>query len=138
MKRKLVLRFPATVVEQPFIYTLAKQYNVVANILKANINRHKEGSMVVELTATEEEFKTALEFLQARGVQVSPLEQQIVWLEERCTQCGACTVICPTNALWIQRPAMTVSFCSEKCVVCERCLKACPARAVDALYLAGE
>ena len=138
MKRKMVLRFPAAVVEQPFIYTLAKDYNVVANILKANINPRKEGNMVVELTATPEEFNTALDFLQARGVEVSPLEQQIVWLEDRCTQCGACTVICPTNALWMQRPEMTVSFCSEQCVVCERCLKACPARAVEALYLAGE
>ncbi|HZK24291.1 MAG TPA: NIL domain-containing protein [Oscillospiraceae bacterium] len=138
MKRKLVLRFPAAVVEQPFIYTLAKDYNVVANILKANINPRKEGNMVVELTAEAEGFNTALDFLQARGVEVSPLEQQIVWLEDRCTQCGACTVICPTNALWMQRPEMTVSFCSEQCVVCERCLKACPARAVEALYLAGE
>ena len=48
MKQKLVLRFPAAVVEQPFIYILAKEYNVVANILKANINPRKEGSMVVE------------------------------------------------------------------------------------------
>ena len=138
MKQKLVLRFPAAGVEQPFIYILAKEYNVVANILKANINPRKEGSMVVELPAAPEEFATALQFLQSRGVEVSPLEQQIIWVEERCTQGGACTVICPSNALWMQRPEMTVAFCSEKCVVCERCLKACPARAVEALYLAGE
>ena len=53
-------------------------------------------------------------------------------------QCGACVVICPTNALWVKRPEMTVSFCSEKCVVCERCLKACPARAIEARYLDDE
>jgi L-aspartate semialdehyde sulfurtransferase ferredoxin len=137
-KRKLVLRFPASVVEHPFIYTLAREYNVVANILKANINPRKEGRMVVELSAAENDFTAAVDFLQSRGVIVLPLEQQIVWLEERCTQCGACTVICPTDALWMKRPEMTVTFCSEKCVVCEQCLKSCPARAVEARYLSGE
>lgn len=138
IKRKLVLRFPASVVEHPFIYTLAREHNVVANILKANINPRKEGRMVVELSANENDFDAAMEFLQSRGVIVLPLEQQIVWVEDRCTQCGACTVICPTNALWMKRPEMTVSFCSEKCVVCEQCLKSCPARAVEARYLSGE
>src|SRR5690554_6528866 len=104
IKRKVVLRFPTTVVEQPFIYILAKEYNVIASILKANINPRKEGSMVVELSAEQQEFDAAMEYLQTRGVQVLPLEQQIIWLEDRCTQCGACTVICPTNALWMKRP----------------------------------
>ena len=138
IKRKVVLRFPASVVEHPFISTLAKDYSVVASILKANINPRKEGSMVVELSAEDKDFENAMEFLISRGVIVLPLEQQIVWVEERCTQCGACTVICPTNALWMQRPQMTVSFANEKCIVCEQCLKACPARAVEARYLSGE
>jgi ferredoxin len=138
VKRKVVLRFPASVVEYPFIYTLAKEYNVVANILKANINPRKEGRMVVELSADNKDYNAAMDFLQSRGVIVLPLEQQVNWLEERCTQCGACTVICPTEALWMKRPEMTVSFNGEKCIVCEHCLKACPARAVEALYLSGE
>lgn len=138
IRQKVVLRFPADVVEQPFIYTLAKKFNVTANILKANINPRKEGSMVVELSAEDEDYSGAMDYLQSHGVIVLPLAQQIVWLEDRCTQCGACVVICPTNALWVKRPEMTVSFCSEKCVVCERCLKACPARAIEARYLDDE
>lgn len=138
IKRKVVLRFPAAVVEHPFVYTLAKEYNVVANILKANINPRKEGRMVVELSAENKDFNAAMDFLQSRGVIVLPLEQQVIWVEDRCTQCGACTVICPTGALWMKRPEMNVFFDGEKCVVCEHCLKACPARAVEALYLSSE
>lgn len=138
MKRKLVLRFPATVVEYPFIYTLAKEYDIVANILKADINPRKEGRMVVELSASEEKYERGVEFLQSRGVRVLPLEQQITWVDDRCTQCGACTVICPSGALWMKRPEMMVSFDGQKCVVCELCLKACPARAVEARYLSGD
>ncbi len=138
VRRKLVLRFPASAVENPFVYTLAKEYNVVANILKANINPRKEGRLVVELYAEEKDYEAAIDFLQSRGVTILPLAQQIVWVEENCTQCGACTGICPTGALWIKRPEMTVSFDGEKCIVCEHCLKACPARAVEARYLSGE
>ncbi|MBS4023361.1 MAG: 4Fe-4S binding protein [Dethiobacter sp.] len=138
MKRKLVLRFPGTVVEFPFMYTLVKEFNVMPNILKANINPRKEGQMVVELTADEKDLSEAVEFMQSRGVIVLPLEQQIVWVEERCNQCGACTVICPSGALTMKRPEMTVTFEGDKCIVCEHCLKACPARAVEARYLSGE
>jgi ferredoxin len=137
IKRKLVLRFPASVVEHPFIYTLAKDYNIVSNILQASINPRKEGRMVVEFAAEDDMYEQGLEFLQARGIIILPLEQQVVWLEERCTQCGACTVICPTSALWMKRPEMTVAFCNDKCVACEHCLKSCPARAVEARYLTG-
>jgi ferredoxin len=137
-KRKVVLRFPASVVEYPFIYTLIKEYNVLANILKADINPRKEGRMVVEFVAEESELVSAVDFLQSRGVIVLPLEQQIVWEENRCTQCGVCTVICPTGALSMQRPEMIVSFDGEKCIVCEHCLKACPGRAIEARYFSGE
>lgn len=137
IKRKLVLRFPASVVEFPFIYTLIKEFDVLANILKADISPRDEGHMAVEVTAENDNSNRAVEFLQARGVIVLPLEQQIAWIEERCTQCGACTVICPSGALSIKRPEMTVSFTGDKCIVCEHCLKACPARAMEALYLAN-
>jgi len=62
IKRKVVLRFPATVVELPFIYTLARDFNVVANILKANINPRKEGSMVVELSAEDDDYEANSQF----------------------------------------------------------------------------
>lgn len=134
MKQKLVFRFPASSVEQPFVYYLIKEHGLMVNILKANINPRKEGRMVVELSGEKDNFEAGLEFLRSRGVRVFPLEQEIVWVEERCTQCGACSVICPTGALHMKRPEMEIEFINEKCIVCEHCLKACPARAVEAHY----
>ncbi|MEG1997625.1 MAG: 4Fe-4S binding protein, partial [Clostridiales bacterium] len=47
-----------------------------------------------------------------------------------CTQCGACTALCPTHALYVERPSMAVKFDGEKCIVCQICLQACPVKAV--------
>lgn len=134
MKQKMVLHFPSAIVEQPFTYHLIKDYGLTVNILKADINPRKEGRMVLEISGEEYDFSAGVDFLQSRGVKVSPLEQEIVWIQERCTQCGACSVICPTGALALERPAMNVIFRGDKCIVCEHCIKACPARAMEVHY----
>ncbi|HOB86238.1 MAG TPA: NIL domain-containing protein [Bacillota bacterium] len=133
VKQKLVLHFPANLVEQPFIYYLIKDYDLMVNILRADINPRKEGRLFMELSGDEDKFRKALDWLQESGVKVYNLKQQITWNQERCTQCGACSVVCPSGALVLSRPDMTVRFEEEKCVVCELCLRACPARAMEAL-----
>ena len=50
---------------------------------------------------------------------------------KKCTDCGACTAVCPTGALAVQRPEMKVIFDQEKCSVCELCVPACPPRAME-------
>ncbi len=133
IKQRLVMRFPASVVEQPFIYHLVKDFDLMVNILRADINPRKEGRLVLELSGAEESYLKALDWLRERGLQILNLKQQIIWQQERCTQCGACSVICPSGAMAITRPEMTVHFEEEKCVVCEHCLRACPARAIETL-----
>ncbi len=134
LKQKFVLYFPAAVTEEPFTYYLIKDYNLMVNIIRADINPRKEGRAVVELSGEKEDFQEGLEFLQSRGVKVFPLEQEIVWVEERCTQCGACTAICPSGALVMERPQMTVKFLNDRCVACEYCIKACPSRAMEVRF----
>ncbi len=133
VKQKLVLRFPSTQVEQPIIYNLVKEYDLMVNILRADINPNKEGRLMMELSGEEDNFRRALDWLQEQGLRVMNLKQQIVWQEERCTQCGACSVICPSGALVLSRPEMKISFEEDKCVICELCLRACPARAMETL-----
>lgn len=133
IKQKVVLRFPPHLVEQPTIYHLIKDFDLMVNILRADINPKKEGRLMMELSGSEENYQQALEWLKAQGLQIMGLEQQIIWRDDRCTHCGACPVICPTEALVIDRPEMTVRFDQEKCIVCELCLRACPARAMETL-----
>ena len=64
------------------------------------------------------------------GVLVEPVGHGIHRDEDRCSQCGACTAVCPTGALHVNRPQMEVAFESERCSACELCVKACPVRAM--------
>lgn len=129
---KVVLRFPAAIADKPIIFHLVKDYDLMINILKANINPHKEGTMVLDVVG--EKTEAGLDFLRRQGVGVQPLTEDIVRNEERCTHCGACTAICPTGALYLERPAMFVRFDSEACVVCQLCVRACPMQAMEVRF----
>lgn len=130
--KKVVLRFPAEVADKPLIYYLVKEFDLMVNILKANINPHKQGTMIVELSG--EKLADGISFLEFRGVNVQSLSEEIVRNEDRCISCGACTAICPSAALFIKRPAMTVHFDEGKCIVCQLCTRACPIRAMEVKF----
>ncbi|MFY9173979.1 MAG: NIL domain-containing protein [Peptococcia bacterium] len=126
---KIVLRFSAERSEQPIIYKLIRDYGLMVNILKASINPHKEGIMVIELTGPN--YDEGLDFLRQNGVTVQPLAQEIIRNEDKCTHCGACTVHCPTKALYLRRPGMEVNFSNDDCIVCLMCVKVCPVKAME-------
>ncbi|RJX22005.1 MAG: 4Fe-4S dicluster domain-containing protein [Desulforudis sp.] len=130
--RKIVLRFPATLAEQPLIYYLVKDYDLVINIIKANINPHKEGTLIMELSGAN--YEQGIEYIRSRGVQVQFLTEEIVRNDDRCISCGACTAVCPSGALHIERPDMQVVFDGEQCIVCQLCTKVCPLKAMEAKF----
>ena len=130
--KKIILRFSADTADQPIIYRLVKDYDLIINILKANVNPCKEGTMVLEITG--ENYEDGLAYLRNKGVKVQPLAEEVFRNEERCNSCGACTGICPTGALSLERPSMEVKFDSDKCVVCQLCVKICPYRAMEVRF----
>lgn len=129
--KRLVLKFLAATSDQPIIYQLVKKYDLMINILKAVINPQKEGMMIVEINGQPEDYEKGLAYLSSVGVTIQPLSQDVVRVEEKCTQCGACSNFCPTSALYMERPSMEVKFDDEKCVACLLCVKACPSRAME-------
>jgi ferredoxin len=128
----LILRFPQTEVEKPIVCYLAKDYDLTFNILNAAILPRKEGIMVLELSGSRKNFKAGVDYLKSQGVQVQNASQEIKRVKNKCTHCGACTAVCPTGALAVQRPEMNVDFIQKKCSVCELCLPVCPTRAMEA------
>lgn len=134
MKNKIVCYFSAAQSEQPIVYHLVKNYDLVINILKANINPQKEGFLVVGLEGTKKNYEGGLEYLKGLGVMVEPLSETVVWDEGICIQCGACASFCPTEALAMDRDTMLVSFEDSKCVVCGMCLDCCPTRAINLYF----
>jgi ferredoxin len=127
--KRIVLHFSAETSDKPMIYRLVKDYDLVINIVKANVNPQKEGTMVLEVEG--EKSAQGLAYLRRLGVTIEDLDREIVRNEEKCVMCGACTAICPTGALRLERPSMEVRFIGDLCVLCELCVKICPVRAME-------
>ena len=127
----LILRFPRTEVQKPLVCNLARNFDLIFNILNAGILPRKEGFMVLELSGAHKNFKEGVQYLKSQGVDVQNASQEVKRNETVCVQCGACTAVCPTGALSIERPQMAVVFNQRKCSVCELCVPACPPRAMS-------
>ena len=129
--KKVVLTFPKHTWDKPIIYMLHTKHHLMFNILKAKITPNEEGLMVLELIGEEKDFKKGIDFLKETGVGVRFLAADIEKNEELCTHCGACTAICPTSALVLDKETMMVKFEKEKCVGCELCVPVCPFKALQ-------
>jgi ferredoxin len=126
----LILRFGKDVVDQPIIYRLVKDFDLEFNLLKATIYPRQEGLIVMELRGHPKNFRQGIKYLKDSGVKVQRVAHEVERDEELCFQCGACTALCPTGALSVERPEMSVSFDASKCSACELCCVVCPARAM--------
>ncbi|MBW1743336.1 MAG: 4Fe-4S binding protein [Deltaproteobacteria bacterium] len=129
--RMLKLRFPRSEVEKPIVCFLASEFNLTFNILKATILPRKEGVMVMELSGSRKDYNKGVRYLKDQGVLVHAADQDIKRNTEKCTHCGSCTAVCPTGALSVKRPEMSVEFKEKKCSVCGLCVPACPPRAME-------
>ncbi len=128
--KKVVLTFPKHTWDKPIIYTLHSRHHLMFNILKAKITPNEEGLMVLELIGEEDDFNKGMEFLKEIGVGVRFLAADVERDDEKCTHCGACISVCPTEALKLDRETMMVIFDKEKCVGCELCVPVCPFKAL--------
>ena len=131
VSKRIVLKFPHRLVEQPIVYRMVKDYELEFNILKAYVTPKEQGLLVLELTGEDKNFDKAISYVKKLGVSVQPLSKDIKRNEEKCTHCGACVPICPTEALVVDPKTRKVEFYNEKCIACELCIKACPPRAME-------
>ena len=129
--RIYILKFPKDIVDQPIICQLVKQFDVEFNILKATILPQHEGVMILELRGHKENIKKGLTYLKGLDVKAESVATSIHRDDERCFQCGACTGICPTEALSLKRPEMAVIFDAEKCSGFGLCVSVCPVKAME-------
>jgi ferredoxin len=110
---------------------LTRDYDLTFNILNATILPRKEGIMVLELSGSRKNFREGVKYLKNQGIQVEHASREVNRDNNKCTHCGACTAVCPTNALAVERPEMSVLFDQQKCSICELCVTACPTRAME-------
>ena len=110
MTTKVILYFPSDATDKAVTYDLVKRYDLRINILRAEIEARRSGSLLVELN----------------GVTVSPVASKIAYDRDRCIDCGNCALACFPQALTIGAPDWRLHFDPERCIACKLCLKSCP------------
>ena len=131
VSKRIVLHFPRRLVDRPIVSRLVRDFNLDFNILKASVTPEEEGLLVLELSGEQEDYDKGVEYLTETGVRIQSLSQDVTRNEERCTHCGACIIICPTDAFELEPLTRQVNFLNEKCLACGLCIKACPPRAME-------
>lgn len=131
MKKRVTLIFPKRSVQIPITYRLAKDFNVAANIIRAQVTPNQIGTLVVELSGDIDQLDAALEWMQTQNIGISLVSREIVIDEDICVDCGLCTGVCPTEALNLNPETFRLNFTRSRCVVCEQCIPTCPVQAIS-------
>jgi L-aspartate semialdehyde sulfurtransferase ferredoxin len=131
MKKRVTLSFPKTAIQIPITYRLAKDFNVAANIIRAQVAPNQMGKLVLELQGDIDQIDASLEWLRLRDINVSVANGEIAIDDESCVDCGLCTGVCPTQALILDPESFRLKFKRSLCIVCEQCVPACPVGAIS-------
>jgi L-aspartate semialdehyde sulfurtransferase ferredoxin len=131
MKKRVTLTFPRRVSQMPITYRLAKDFNVAANIIRAQVAPNQAGKLVAELSGDIDELDGAIDWMRGLDIQVSLASQEIMVDEVACVHCGLCTGVCPTEALCLDPQTFRLTFTRSRCIVCEQCIPTCPVQAIS-------
>jgi hypothetical protein len=71
------LTFPAHLVQEPILYRLVKDFDILINVRRADV-KADHGWVMLEMEAPEETLERGVAWLKQRGLQVDPIERDVV------------------------------------------------------------
>jgi hypothetical protein len=71
------LTFPPSLIQEPIVYRLVKDFDIVINIRRADV-KADYGWVMLEMEADEPVLQRGVAWLKERGVQVDPIERDVV------------------------------------------------------------
>ncbi|MGD9892913.1 MAG: NIL domain-containing protein [Dehalococcoidia bacterium] len=75
--RRIRLTFPETLIQEPIIYQMGREIDVVTNIRMADVDA-RVGWVILELSGADEEIQRAIDWAEAKGVRVDPVTGDVV------------------------------------------------------------
>ncbi|MCM8824335.1 MAG: NIL domain-containing protein [Candidatus Omnitrophica bacterium] len=76
-KEMVHLVFPQRLIKKPIIYTVAKKFNIIPNIRRANVTE-TVGEVILELSGLKNNLDKAKRYLEKIGVKFEPITKDIV------------------------------------------------------------
>jgi L-aspartate semialdehyde sulfurtransferase ferredoxin len=73
MKKSYKLVFPQSLIREPVMFTMAKNYDIMPNIRRARVT-DTYGEIVVDLEGPEENIEKAVHSMRSQGVDVESIE----------------------------------------------------------------
>ena len=131
MDAKLKIDFNEGNVQGSVARILVSEFDLVPNILKAQIEGDGSGIMIVSINAPEEVIQKCIDRLNSLGFIASKMDVHILHDDERCWSCGACTSVCPTKTIYLDKDTYEFRAHPDTCIACGSCLDACPVRALS-------
>ena len=77
VKQRVKFTFPTALVKEPIIYRLGRDYSVVTNIRRADV-QEEVGWVVLELDGDEADIQRGLDWVGSTGVRVDPVAGDVI------------------------------------------------------------
>jgi ferredoxin len=135
MEKTVILRFTKKTWNTPVIHGLTKEADLVFNILEAKVLPRQEAYAIMNLEGTEKEYAKGIEYLKSCNVIIEEVPDTIQRDDDSCVHCGACTAVCPSDALFVDGPEKKVILEKDKCIACGNCVKVCTVQCIDLFIL---
>jgi len=76
-RMRVRLTFPTALIQEPIVYRLVKDFDIVINIRRADV-KADHGWMALELEGDEAALERGVRWLKDRGVQGEPIERDVI------------------------------------------------------------
>lgn len=72
-RQRMKLTFPPDLMNQPLVYNMGKQFQVITNIRRANVSGDR-GWVILEISGDDHEIENAVAWAKGQGVRVEASE----------------------------------------------------------------
>jgi L-aspartate semialdehyde sulfurtransferase ferredoxin len=76
-KQRVKFTFVQELIKEPIIWKLAKEFDVVTNIRRADVQDDR-GWVILEIEGERDEIERSLEWVEQQGVRIDPVYEDIV------------------------------------------------------------
>jgi ABC-type methionine transport system ATPase subunit len=75
-KKYVTFTYPRELIKEPIIHNLGLQFNIVTNILRADISPDR-GWVALELEGDESDIEQGISWVTSKGVRVNPAGEEV-------------------------------------------------------------